>query len=218
MSELLREFVNVPESLRELGLVPELLRELPRLARSAKLLFVPLCSCCSFWTAASASTEKELCAGRMRGEAGGFITNEGSEPRRLWVGSLVLVMIGLAALLTAAGFVAVVFVIAVFTSEPPDSSLCAAHRPQPTFSNRTVPSSPSKTPTMSRRCFDSDRSPNPGTVSARCAVIWRIGSGPCESKKEASRSGVTAAAAASANGELVLSGPEEAGCVNVGED
>ena len=43
-------------------------------------------------------------------------------------------------------------------------------------------------------------------VVDRWDVIWRMGRGPCVSSRLASFSGVTAAAAANASGELVLSG------------
>jgi hypothetical protein len=61
---------------------------------------------------------------------------------------------------------------------------------------------------MRRRCLDKLRSAKPGIVKAKCDVIWRIARGPWLRSKRDSFSGVTAAAAANAMGELVLRGGE----------
>lgn len=71
---------------------------------------------------------------------------------------------------------------------------------------------------IKRLCFESESSPNPLTVSARCEVICLIGSGPCAVSRAANFSGVTAAAAARASGEFVLSGPVLPPVLVVGKD
>lgn len=95
-----------------------------------------------------------------------------------------------------------VFVLNSLSSISP--ILRTAQRPQPTFTNSDF--GDSRTPIISRRCFDKLNSPKPGIVDARCAVMCRIGRGPCWISSLLILSAVTAAAAATATGECVFNG------------
>lgn len=58
---------------------------------------------------------------------------------------------------------------------------------------------------MRRRCFESDKRSNPGTSTANCAVMSRMGNGPFLINKLASLVGVISAATLIASGDDVES-------------